>query len=176
MKYLDLHRCVTAVFPFIFASLTDDEPTSDYPNEPVGIAELGKILEFVHNDTYYPKFEDKCSYLISSIAGSQHFNNGNKRLGVVVLVEFLVMNEVKILNLNEEEFTRYLAITFPDYHWEKKQGITDPHALFLYNLAIIIGDPQKRGTASFDDLKWKVSILMKHLYQLPLSAPGPLPA
>src|SRR3989344_4590482 len=97
VEYFDYEACEKYAFPYIYAELTSAEQAPDYSHEPNGVGELQKVLNFVRNDTYYPAFEDKAAYLICSIAGSQYFSNGNKRLSVVVLLMFLMKNNVLVM-------------------------------------------------------------------------------
>ncbi len=41
---------------------------------------LESVLEFVQNDLYYPKFEDKLTFLVSRICTGHLFDDGNKRI------------------------------------------------------------------------------------------------
>src|SRR3989338_5329078 len=96
VRYFGIEACKMYGFPYIYSKLTDAEQAPDYEFELNGIAELEKVLEFVRNDSYYSSFEEKCAYLICSIAGSQYFSNGNKRLSVTVLLMFLMANDVLV--------------------------------------------------------------------------------
>lgn len=164
MKYFEVQD-TQAVFSYIKKSLTAIEPAPDYEQDP-GMFELEKVLNFIKNDTYYPTFEIKCAYLICSIAGSQHFQNGNKRLGTVLLMYFLAMNRSQRRSLDIAQFQELLELVFPKHHWEGETKIDDAHAQFLYNLAIVIGDNTKWDVTGFDQLKEKVATLFKYLYRL----------
>jgi death-on-curing family protein len=94
IRYFDITACVQFGFPFILDELTQSEPAPDYLSETNGMKELGKVLAFVQSDEYYSSFSEKSAYLICSIAGSQYFSNGNKRLSIVILLMFLLKNDV----------------------------------------------------------------------------------
>src|SRR5688572_29725858 len=114
MKYLMMHDCRVVVFSYIQRSLTKDEPASEYDRETTGMAEIEKILNFVRNDDYYPNFENKCAYMLCSIAGSQHFSNGNKRLSIALLMHFLAVNDVTVVNMSAHELKTVLQLSFPN--------------------------------------------------------------
>jgi prophage maintenance system killer protein len=165
MEYLDLQTCVEEVFPFIHALLTKKEPAPVYAREQNGMQELEKVLTFVRDDCFYPSFTDKAAYMICSIAGSQYFSNGNKRLSVTVLLSFLSRNGASIEVIAEDGYAKIFTEVFSSDAWERNTAITDPHALFLYNLAITIGDRKQWGCPDFTTLREKVAALFAHIYQ-----------
>lgn len=166
MEYIDLQTCVKEVFPFIHALLTREAPAPTYTDERNGMQELEKVLTFVRDDRFYPSFAEKAAYMICSVAGSQYFSNGNKRLSVTVLLSFLSQNGASIEVIEEDGYHRLFLDAFPLGKWESNAAITDPHALFLYNLAITIGDRAKWGCRDFTTLREKVAALFGHIYHL----------
>lgn len=80
----------------------------------------------MQNDLYYPAFADKCAYLICSIAGAQYFSNGNKRLAVTTLLQFLLMNDVEVWWTNDDGFRVLMHQIFPLYVWEENKEIPEP--------------------------------------------------
>lgn len=168
MEYVSLDYCKTKVFPYIYARLSKDEPSAQYDQEANGLQELEKVLHLMESDMFYPTFPDKAAYLLCSIAGSQYFSNGNKRLGVMTLMSFLVLNHVKLVTLSAKKYQSLLRHKFPKHNWENNTTIVKSHALFLYNLAIIIGDRTVwEDGVDFDVLKKKVSEMFSELYHLP---------
>lgn len=167
MKYVSLEDCRHVVFPYIYKQLTSTEPSAQYEQEQNGLDELNKVLHLVESDTFYPSFEDKGAYLLCSIAGSQYFSNGNKRLGVIVLMLFLIINDVELRTLTVSEYQKILADSFPRHTWEDNASIREGNPLFLYNLAIVIGDRNKwdEGT-DFSALKQKAAKMFAALYRL----------
>lgn len=161
---IDIRLCVNKIFPLIHQELTGQESAADYANESRGMADLEKALTFVRQDDYYPIFPVKASYLICSIAGSQYFSNGNKRLSVTLLLEFIYLNETPVKNLSAVEFDAFLTADFPDYQWENSDYISNPHVLFLYNLAILIGDRTRWGGKNFSDVKEAVATMFGYIY------------
>jgi death-on-curing protein len=60
-----------------------------------GAKDLGQLhatLDFVQNDIYYPKLEDKVSYLFYAINKNHAFNDGNKRSSIVLSSYFMEIN------------------------------------------------------------------------------------
>ncbi len=166
IKYLTKEDFVLIGFPYIKNALTENEPTADYLSELSGIAELEKVLCFAQQDEYYSTFFEKASYLITSIAGSQYFHNGNKRLAITTLMLFLAKNDIKILNWTEKGYQKILEVTFPLHNWENNGNIQEPHALFLYNLASIIGDRSKWNKSDFSDVRKHVTTMFNYLYEI----------
>lgn len=164
MLYLTMAMCRQEIFPYIHAELTKGESAAEYQDEESGLFELEKILSFVQHDGYYPSFYDKAAYLICSIAGAQHFSNGNKRLSIVVLMKFLGLNETLILLNKHEALRSLLEAAFPQCQWEDNARIADPHAHFLYNLAIVIGDKTVWGTTDFSGIKQRIADIFSALY------------
>lgn len=168
MQYVSLDYCKNRVFPYIYRKLSKEEPSAQYGQEANGLQELNKVLRLVENDLFYPTLPDKTAYLLCSIAGSQYFSNGNKRLGVMVLMAFLVINNVKLRTLTAKKYRELLLNKFPIHTWEDNLQIQKAHPLFLYNLAIIIGDRTQWGkNVDFTVLKQKVSEIFSELYHLP---------
>ena len=170
MEYVSLEDCRSSIFPFIYAELTRTEPSAQYEQESDGLSELNKVLHLVKNDSFYPAFSEKAAYLLCSIAGSQYFSNGNKRLGITVLMQFRVLNNAQLLVLTAKELQKMLAKFFPKHIWESNPSIAEADPLFLYNLAIVIGSRNNWGeNANFDVLKKKVTEMFAELYHLPKS-------
>ena len=164
MNYISLEGCKRFVFPYIYEQLTNNEPTAQYEQESTGIAELKKVFELVQNDLFYPTLPHKAAYLLCSIAGSQYFSNGNKRLGVITLLFFLIMNDAEVLALDSEGYEKLLRNYFPSLIWEHNLVIGDNLPIFLYNLTILIGDRKQWGQGiEFDAVKGKVTELFSVL-------------
>ncbi len=167
MRFISTLDCIRLGFPYIHASLTLNEPAPKYEEDASGMGELEKVLSFIRSEEYYPTFEDKAAYLIASIAGSQYFQNGNKRLATVTLLLFLIENDVRIKNINFSQFKQVLLVFFPEAQIEDNSSIQEAHPLFLYNLAIVLGDRSKWGTGDFTELRKKIAGLFKLIYKLP---------
>lgn len=165
IQYFGIEACKKYGFPYIYAKLTVSETAPDYKAEHDGMADLEKVLSLMRHDGYYPSFYDKAAYLITSIAGSQYFSNGNKRLAVVVLLMFLQANAVRFLD-DKKGLQSILQEFFPAYAWEDAASISDGHSLFLYNLAIVIGDRHAWPSQEFSSMKQQVADMFTHIYEL----------
>jgi death-on-curing protein len=59
-------------------------------NRDLGVLE--SALEHIHNDLYYPEFQDKLTHLVFAINKFHAFNDGNKRSSIVLGAFFLELN------------------------------------------------------------------------------------
>lgn len=50
------------------------------------------VIDFVQNDTYYPDFTSKLSYLVFRFCSGHFFNDGNKRIALTLGTYFLLKN------------------------------------------------------------------------------------
>ncbi len=163
IQYFGMKACYAFAFPWIYDELTSEEPSFLYETEPRGLAELQKVLDFVQNDEHYPEFEFKCAYLLCNIVSSHPFSNGNKRLGVTILLMFLQKNDALIFD-DYFELKSLLKKYFPKYEWEENKNLEDAHSLFIYNLAIVIADRLKWSTKNFDEMRAKVTKIFREIY------------
>lgn len=166
IQYVTLEMCVRELFPYIHRKLAEEESAADYQSETNGMAELQKVLDLVQYNEYYATLEEKAPYLICSIAGSQYFSNGNKRLSVVMLLQFIGLNNRPVRTFSAADFQTLLVFSFPEYQWEPNKNLDDSYALFLYNLAIVIGDRPQWGTNDFSEVKRRVAEMFSILYQV----------
>ncbi len=164
IQYFGMKACYAFAFPWIYDELTSEQdPSSLYEAEPKGLAELKKVLDFVQNDEYYPEFEFKCAYLLCSIVSSHAFENGNKRLGVTILLMFLQKNNALIFD-DYFELKSLIKKYFPKYKWEENKNLEDAHSLFIYNLAIVIADRPQWSTKNFNEMRTKVTKIFREIY------------
>lgn len=54
--------------------------------------QLESILTHIQNDDYYPTFIDKLTHLFFSVCQFHCFENGNKRMAIVISADFLLLN------------------------------------------------------------------------------------
>ena len=59
------------------------------------------VIDFVQNDTYYPDFASKLSYLVFRLCSGHFFNDGNKRIAATLFIYFL--NFYRILYKNGKQ-------------------------------------------------------------------------
>lgn len=81
-----------------------------------GILKEGNIraaLEFVQNDTYYPSFAEKLTYLVFSLCCGHCFIDGNKRIALTIGTAFLLNNgyllAAKVFMSEIEAFVYHVA-------------------------------------------------------------------
>jgi death on curing protein len=53
---------------------------------------LESVIEFIKDDNYYPNFEDKLTHLFWSLNKNHSFQDGNKRIAIVVCSMFIHKN------------------------------------------------------------------------------------
>lgn len=61
----------------------------------LGHLDLGKldsVLQHIQNDDYYPAFEDKLAHLFFSACKFHCFQDGNKRIAIVLAAQMLLLN------------------------------------------------------------------------------------
>lgn len=58
----------------------------------IDINSLISVINFIKDDLYYPKFEDKLTHLFWSINRNHSFIDGNKRLAISVCTMFIIKN------------------------------------------------------------------------------------
>lgn len=61
----------------------------------LGHLDMGKldaVLEHIQNDDYYPTFEDKLTHLFFSACKFHCFQDGNKRIAIVLCAQMLLFN------------------------------------------------------------------------------------
>lgn len=61
----------------------------------LGYLEIGKlesVLTHIQNDIYYPTFEDKLTHLFFGVCKFHCFQDGNKRIAIVLCAQMLLLN------------------------------------------------------------------------------------
>jgi len=53
---------------------------------------LDAVLQHIQNDEYYPTFEDKLTHLFFSACKFHCFQDGNKRIAIVLCAQMLLLN------------------------------------------------------------------------------------
>jgi len=56
------------------------------------VGQLESLSSHIVNDEYYPKFEDKLTHIVYSLAMGHAFNDGNKRSSIAIGGLFLILN------------------------------------------------------------------------------------
>ncbi|TSC58341.1 MAG: hypothetical protein Greene041619_565 [Candidatus Peregrinibacteria bacterium Greene0416_19] len=81
---------------------------------------------------------------------------------------FLIVNEANFADLTKDQLKVVLTDSFPKHVWEENLQIRGDHSLFLYNLAIALGDRTRWESDDFGTLREKVAKLFRFLYWLPV--------
>jgi len=113
LKYLEYEDFLILLFAVVSEQYRrgKNEPLPDYSKEDSD--DLRKVLEHSKNDTYYPKVIDKAAYIFTSIVCGHIYSNGNKRLALIAMVFFLMINGYHLPSLKGGEL-KDLAIYVAD--------------------------------------------------------------
>ena len=66
---------------------------SEDPSEIIwNIGQISSIYQHIQNDDYYPNFIDKLTHLFFAVCQFHCFENGNKRMAIVLSMDFLLLN------------------------------------------------------------------------------------
>jgi death-on-curing protein len=58
----------------------------------LNLGPLDSVLQHIQNDLYYPEFEDKLTHLFFSACKFHCFQDGNKRIAIVLCAQMLLLN------------------------------------------------------------------------------------
>ena len=112
--YPSIKACREEIFPEIHERLTQWEQAPDYERERRGADELQKIFALVRTRRYRT-FHDKAAYIVCSIVTGHAFSNGNKRLGITVLLAFAIHNRTEVQPLTKATYQKCIKEIFPGY-------------------------------------------------------------
>lgn len=137
MNYIEDTGLLEAIFELIFAHYSRNEEIPSYRNER-GFVNLLATLERVKEDVYYPDLLSKSTYLFTNINKGHYFSNGNKRLSIVVLFFFLVINKYEFKDESKDWYKRHLGELFPECSDIPFDDFSDftPIDFCIYHLAI----------------------------------------
>lgn len=128
------------IFRFVAKRYGRQEEVPVYRDDIEGIAELLGVLERSQWDVYYSTLLDKATYLLIAINKGHFFSNGNKRLALVVMTAFLVLNDKNLKNNSKKEYRSLLESIFPQYKDYTDFPDFTSTDFATYNLSIIIAD------------------------------------
>jgi death-on-curing family protein len=160
MRYPTLDDCRQILFPYIRSRLVQAEPAPSYEDEERGLQKLEGILGLMQIDEYDGALA-KAAYLFCSVVDGHPFSNGNKRLGVTVLLFFLLTNGYLVSMPNLAVLRQELQRLFPALHWEDVDTFTEPHEYFFFHLALIIADRRQKGQMTFTQEQQAVKTLLE---------------
>ncbi len=157
------------LFPYIRSRLIEAEPAPLYDEERRGLDGLQGIFGLMEREEYEGALA-KASYLFCSVIDGHHFSNGNKRLGVTLLLYFLLRNGYLVSMPDMEVVRSELIRLFPKVHWEEVRTFRYPHEYFFYHLALIIADRKQKGQMSFRQEQEAVTQLLQAVMVPPRGA------
>ena len=158
--YPSIDACRSLLFPLIRREMAATEPAPYYEGERSGMDHLEGIVALMERNEYEGVL-GKAAYLFCSVIDGHHFSNGNKRLGVVLLTYFLLINRYKISVLDLRIMREELEKAFPKLQWEDVQSFQHPHEHFFYHLALVIADRRQKGRMTFQQEQAAVRALLK---------------
>ena len=156
MQYVSEQHLTDIIFPFVSERYGKIEEVPDYKNDTEGMSQLLGVLERTQNDTYYPSLLEKATYLITAINKGHFFGNGNKRLSLVTVVTFLILNSKALKDEVKIFYTDLLCKIFPEHigTWEDFPEFSGTDYA-MYHLSIQIAKSGEVGV-EYDELKKRV--------------------
>lgn len=164
IHYPTIKICKKLLFPFIRDRMAEREPVPQYEYESEGIKKLESTLELMKRSNYSPALA-KAAYLFCSVIDGHHFSNGNKRLAVVLLTYFLLINDFEIRVPIIGELQKEMHSVFPHLVWEHVDAFSRADEYFFYHLALVIADRNQKGNLSFTQEQKFVRSLLKYITQ-----------
>lgn len=165
--YPALADCHRELFPYIRSRLIEAEPAPNYEGEEHGLHQLEGIFGLMQRDEYYEDILSKAAYLFCSVIDGHPFSNGNKRLGVTLLLFFLLRNGFLVSIPDMEIMRSELIRLFPNLRWEEVVAFHYPHEYFFYHLALIIADRKQKGKMNFKEEQHAIRELLGVVMVLP---------
>lgn len=164
VQYLDENDIFTA-FDLVkqeFDRKYDKVP--EYERETEAVEELKSLIERLTADQYYPNLKIKASNLFINTIKSHYFSNGNKRLGIVITIIFLIKNDLGVKELDKQKHKSKLKNLFPNYNnFYDEEEFTSTDFGF-YNLAKIIASNKEIGV-KLETLKDKTRSFFRFCYR-----------
>lgn len=160
IRYMSMTGCKNIIFPMIGRNMVSHEPAPKYHMERSGIEQLDSILHLMQS-RHYPDLKSKAAYMFCSIIDGHPFSNGNKRLAVALLANFLLLNGCGLFSESIEMLHRELKKLFPDLQWSEVKTFRYPHEYFLYYLALVIADRHQKGNMTFPQERAAVEAALK---------------
>lgn len=167
MHYPTILLCRQQLFPYIRSRLATAEPAPSYEFELRGVRGLEGIFNLMQRDEYQGAL-GKAAYLFCSVIDGHHFSNGNKRLGVTLLLYFLLLNGYMVSIPDLQIMRQELQRLFPNLQWEEVTSFHYPHEYFFYHLALIIADRKQKGQMTFQQEQSAVRELLTVVMVAPL--------
>ncbi|OGG40729.1 hypothetical protein A3A21_01920 [Candidatus Jorgensenbacteria bacterium RIFCSPLOWO2_01_FULL_45_25b] len=148
------------VFNLVYKYYSKIELAPDYFAEKTGLEKLRGVTEGVKMDQFYPDIYSKAAYLLIQINKGHFFSNGNKRLALIFVLAFILINKRKIRKRSKKQHESKLRALFPKFQIFQDYQNFLPEEFGYYNLSIIVADSEKYMD-SFENLKIKVKEFFK---------------
>ena len=113
MKYVTIEECKQTLFKLAI-EFDLSERTPDYTLNIQGMEKLEGVLSQVQQNWYRGLFK-KAAYLFISINKGHFFINGNKRLALVITLEFLYKNRVEHKIIKEQNYINWFKKEFDTF-------------------------------------------------------------
>lgn len=156
MQYVTLQDCYEELFQ-IAMEFDASERAPDYRSNRKGLQELEGILKRVR-ESWYRGLIVKAAYLFVAICKGHLFINGNKRLSLIITLDFLYRNGfTRQKPVTRRSYRRWFAAEFPQYVLVNRR-LPSTYGWAYYNLNKAIASDTVN---SFNDLKWKVEKFLR---------------
>lgn len=162
MRYITIKECVDHIFD---EALQFDESklTEPYKNDKRGIVLLEGILDQIRSDLY-ATFYEKAAFLFVSINKGHFFQNGNKRLALILLLHFINKNDGTYTIRKQQTYADLFKRRFPNYTPSPNEfRYVVGWACYNLNKAVAAAT---RDEKSFDELKKDVEEFLRLMCQI----------
>lgn len=161
MKYVTIQDCHARLFQ-IALDADPSEQTPSYASNEKGMRELEGILQRVRQ-SWYRGFLGKAAYLFVAINKGHLFLNGNKRLSLVVTMEFFYRNGFSVRKtVRHRTYLEWFSASFPSYSLaDGNFGSVYEWAFYNLNKAVA-----SSTAAHFDSLKETIEDFFRISMQL----------
>lgn len=149
-KYVSIDDCKNRLFK-IALDFDESENTPSYNINSIGVGKLEGVL-FRCRESWYGNLQSKAAFLFVSINKGHYFVNGNKRLALIVVLEFLYVNKVLFKNYEKEKYKKWIEANFPEYEIVDRSFVKNFGWAF-YNLNKAVANSKE----NFGVLKKKVA-------------------
>lgn len=152
--YLNLEDCFERLFD-VALEFDESESTPHYADNHYGLESLNGVLERVQ-EYWYEGIYGKATYLFLAINKGHFFINGNKRLALILTLEFLKENGYTPKRIRLRKYLSWFENNFPNYKVSDK-NFDRNYGWAFFNLNKAVADSQ----VDHDDLKEKVNKFLK---------------
>lgn len=166
MFYINDGALLQGILDLIAERFSQREEIPSYRTER-GFGGFCATLERVKDDIFYPDLFSKATYLFININKGHFFSNGNKRLSIVVLFYFLVINGLVFKTESKDWYRGKLVELFPECLDIEFEDFEDFTAIdfCVYHLAILTAASGKYNI-DHQVLKGRVSNFLQEVTEI----------